>query len=133
MADVRAASVQFLTFLADIYAAETGEVQMDRLAAWLGLTEDELSERRYQSGKWSWKDFADEILAILDLMQDCTRDLARTLAWYRHDPIASCAATADDMVARGRAQEVIALLGSQARGRVAPILMVQRAHRCGLL
>lgn len=102
---------------------------MDRLAAWLGLTEDELSERWSQSGKLSWKDFADEILAILDLMQDCTGDLARTLAWYRHDPIAPCAATADDMVARGRAQEVIALMkGAQSRSRVAPILLGRGAR-----
>lgn len=93
---------------------------MGRLAAWLGLTEEELSKRWYQSGKLSWKDFADEILAILDLMQDCTGDLALTLAWYRHDPIVSCADTADDMVARGRAQEVIALMkGSRLRGRIA--------------
>lgn len=129
MADKKAASVEFLTFLADIYTSGTGEVEVGRLAAWLGLTEKELSERWYQSGKLSWKEFADDILTILDLMQDCTGELARTLAWYRHDPIVSCAGTADDMVARGRAQEVIALMKrSRLRGRVPQSLALMKTY-----
>lgn len=125
MADVRAASVEFLTFLADVYTAGTGEVQMDRLAAWLGLSEDELSNRWYQSGSSTWKEFADDILAILDLMQDRTCDLARTLAWYRHDPLAPCGITADRMVSSGRSQEVIARLkGFQGqRGRFQAVMV----------
>jgi hypothetical protein len=129
MGDARAASVEFLTFLADVYTAGTGELQIDRLAAWLGLTEDELSDRWYQSGRSSWKEFADDILAVLDLMQDRTGDLAQTLAWYRHDPLASCGVTADQMVSTGRSQEAIARLKrSPSQWGPAQVLMVMGAR-----
>lgn len=125
MADPRAASVEFLTFLADIYTTGTGELQMDRLAAWLGLSEDELSDRWYQSGRALWKEFADDILAVLDLMQDRTGDLAQTLAWFRHDPLTSCGLTADEMVSMGRAQEALARLkGFQGHWGHAQVLML---------
>lgn len=103
-----AANLEFLEFLADISHPGTGQILAERLAAWLGLPEDELLERRARAGYEQWAQYANDILMILDHMQDRTQSLASTINWYRNLPIsAESDATGDELVSSGRVRDAV--------------------------
>lgn len=101
-------NLEFLSFLADISHPGTGEIRADALALWLGVCPKELAARWQHSGHAEWADYANDVLRVLDLMQDHTHQLSRTITWFRELPAGSAfQATADQLVARGRTEEVI--------------------------
>lgn len=105
------ANVEFLSFLADVTDSGTGVILIARLARWLGLEPHELEDRWVASGCEDWRDFADNVLRVLDAMQDQTDSLAVTLVWYRHAPIADQEArSADELVVAGSVDRAIALV-----------------------
>jgi hypothetical protein len=105
----RQASVEFLTFLADISNPATGEISISRLANWLQLTEVELHQRWKNRGNHiPWSLFADELLAVLDAVQDVTYELPKTVEWFMHTPIEVFdRRTADQVVAAGDARRLV--------------------------
>jgi len=108
----RAASVEFLEFLAHISNSATGEISLSRLAGSLRLRDEELSQRWEERGRSiAWPIFADEILAVLDAAQDVTLNFARTVEWYRHEPIERFGMrTADKVVSDGSARRLVHVL-----------------------
>jgi hypothetical protein len=85
MDETRAASIEFLRFLADIYEPGTGQVIPGKLAGWLGLSEEDLQRMMLKrSDHVSWPLFADELLEILDAVHDRTRNLSDTIHWFRY-------------------------------------------------
>jgi len=108
----RAASVEFLEFLAHISNSATGEISLPMLAGSLSLRDEELFQRWDERGhSIAWPVFADEILAVLDAAQDLTLNLARTIEWYRHEPIERFGMrTADKVVTRGNARHLVQVL-----------------------
>jgi hypothetical protein len=63
-------NVEFIGFLVDVTDPGTGEIVLARLSCWLGLTDAELEDRWTASGSSEWRDFADDVLKVLDEMQD---------------------------------------------------------------
>lgn len=72
-------SIQFLNFLVDVCDSGTGCVIPGRLAAWLGIPEDELIEATANSVAGSWPIFADQVIAVLDALHGSSGDLETTM------------------------------------------------------
>ena len=105
------ANVEFLGFLADVTDPGTGEIVLARLSCWLGLTEVELEDRWTASGRSEWRNFADDVLQVLDAMQDVTDSLTASLVWYRHEPLVKEGGnSADELVATGNTCVALALI-----------------------
>lgn len=105
----RKVASEFLEFLADIYDPATGVVSCMRLAAWLGITESALRKRWVRRGtRVPWRQFADELLSVLDVAQTQQRDLEQVIDWYFYTPIEPCGCmTADERVTRGEADRLL--------------------------
>jgi hypothetical protein len=105
------ANVEFLGFLAHVTDPGTGEIVPARLGCWLGLSGSDLQHRWRSSGHDDWRDFANDVLSVLDAMQDLTESLAVTLLWFRHLPIAQGeGCSADGLVAAGNVRRAMALV-----------------------
>ena len=100
------AAIEFLHFLADISDPATGGISCRKLAAWLGLTEQDLRKRWLQRGvSLAWHAFADELLAVLDAAQAQCHALERVIDWYFNTPIEQAGwRTADQLVIAGEAR-----------------------------
>lgn len=110
------ANLEFLEFLADISHPGTGQILAERLAAWLGLSEDELLKRCARAGYLQWAQYANDVLIVLDRMQDRTQSLASTINWYRNLPISGeSGATGDELVSSGHVRDVVRYLGRTAK------------------
>ncbi|WP_449427203.1 hypothetical protein [Rhodanobacter umsongensis] len=109
------ASIEFLEFLAHISNSATGEISFSMLAGSLQMSDQELLQRWDERGRSvAWPMFADEILAVLDAAQDITFNFARTVAWYRHEPIESFGMrSADQVVAAGGARRLAFLIAKR--------------------
>lgn len=96
---------EFLQFLADIYDPANGTVSCVRLAACLGMTEEALRKRWIRRGtRVPWRQFADELLSVLDVAQAQRRDLEQAIDWYFNSPVEPCGRkTADQLVTAGEA------------------------------
>jgi len=105
----KAATLEFLEFLADISNPATGEISAERLATWLCWSEAELHQRWVSRGLYvPWPLFADELLSVLDAVQDVTCDLEKTVEWYLHEPIEGFEMrTADEIVSAGEARRLV--------------------------
>jgi hypothetical protein len=107
MASVKGkAANEFLHFLADISDPATGYISCLKLAAWLGMTEQELRNRWIRRGaRVAWRIFADELLAVLDAAHAQGHDLERVIDWFFHTPIIPAGQrTADELVMAGEAR-----------------------------
>ncbi|MBE1162185.1 hypothetical protein [Dyella acidiphila] len=102
----RKAAIEFLHFLADISDPVTGSISCMRLAAWLGMPEQELQKRWIRRGtRVEWQTFADELLAVLDAAQAQGHGLERVIDWYLNTPIGQAdQRTADQLVIAGEAR-----------------------------
>jgi NAD-dependent oxidoreductase involved in siderophore biosynthesis len=100
------AAIEFLHFLADISDPVTGSISCMTLAAWFGMTGQELQKRWIRRGaNVAWQTFADELLAVLDAAQAQGRGLEQVIDWYFHTPIAQAGLrTADQLVIAGEAR-----------------------------
>ncbi|GLQ98046.1 hypothetical protein [Dyella mobilis] len=100
------AAIEFLHFLADISDPVSGAISCIKLANWLGMTERELQRRWIRRGAdASWRNFADELLAVLDAAQAQVRGLEQAIDWYLNTPIARAdRRTADQLVMAGEAR-----------------------------
>jgi len=108
-------NLEFLNFLADISDPGTGQIVREKLASWLGFSDQELLQRWHQSGRRDWGDYADDVLRVLDRMHDQTYSLARTLNWYCNQPVDRRAGlTGDQLVSTGRACEALQRLRDKA-------------------
>ena len=111
MTDQIKGNFEFLNFIVDISDPGTGEIRLERLGAWLGLTPKDLIERWRRSGHERWTDYANDVLRVLDRMHDRTHALSRTFDWYRSLPLSvDTALTGDELVALGRAAEALNVL-----------------------
>jgi hypothetical protein len=125
MTDPFEGNLEFLNFIVDISDPGTGEIRIERLATWLGLTSKDLVARWHRSGHAQWTDYANDVLKVLDRMHDRTHALSLTFDWYRLLPISTGTdLTGDDLVATGRADEALQVLRNascprenSARGR----------------
>jgi hypothetical protein len=100
------AAVEFLHFLADISDPVTGHITCIKLAAWLGMTEQELQKRWIRRGaNVAWQIYADELLAVLDAAQAQGPGLERAIDWYLNTPLGQAGRrTADQLVIAGEAR-----------------------------
>jgi hypothetical protein len=100
------AAIEFLHFLADISDPATGSITCMKLAAWLGMTEQDLQKRWLQRGaNMPWHSFADELLAVLDAAQAQCHGLEQVIDWYFNAPIEQAGRrTADQLVIAGEAR-----------------------------
>jgi hypothetical protein len=103
------AAIEFLHFLADISDPDTGDISALKLAAWLGLTEDALLKRWTRRGaQVAWRDFADELIAVLDAAQAQGGSLEGAIDWYLNTPVAQCGLrTPDELVVAGEARWLV--------------------------
>jgi hypothetical protein len=100
------AAIEFLHFLADISDPATGSISCMRLAAWLGMPEQELKKRWIRRGaRVEWQTYADELLAVLDAAQAQGHGLEQVIDWYLNTPIRQAGQrTADQLVIAGEAR-----------------------------
>jgi hypothetical protein len=100
---------EFLAFLGDIYDPASGAVSCTRLAASLGMTEEALRKRWLRRGtRVSWRQFADELLSVLDVVQSQQRDLEQAIDWYFNSPVEQCGRkTADELVVAGEVDRLM--------------------------
>ena len=101
-------SIEFLSFIADISDPGTGAILLNRLAERLGMSPVELEDQWSSSGQSEWAAFADEVLAVLDLLQDRTHSLTEAVRLYRLGRIPSHSnATIESLVVQGKALQVL--------------------------
>ena len=100
------AAIEFLHFLADISDPVSGSITCIKLAAWLGLTAQQLQDRWKRRGaNIPWQTFADELLAVLDAAQAQGHGLQQTIDWYLNTPLGQAGRrTADQLVIAGEAR-----------------------------
>lgn len=102
MNSAQVASLEFAAFLADVSDPATGVIRSDRLCIWINRSEEQLIGDWRSSGVPEWTEFAREILAVLDALQDIALSLPLALDWYKHVPLLPDSGwTAADCMAKG--------------------------------